>query len=151
MSPNLKAFLDMIAFSEGTDNGKQATKNHGYDVIVGGSNFDDYSDHPNKLVWIKQGLASTAAGRYQLLSRYWKVYKQQLGLKDFGPDSQDAVAIQQIKECKALDYVEKGYIDEAIRRCAHIWASLPNAGYSQHENSMDSLLAVYKQDGGTVA
>lgn len=151
MSPNLKAFLDMIAFSEGTDNGKQATKNHGYDVIVGGSNFEDYSDHPNKLVWIKQGLASTAAGRYQLLSRYWKVYKQQLGLKDFGPDSQDAVAIQQIKECKALDYVEKGYIDEAIRRCSHIWASLPGAGYGQHENSMDSLLAVYKQDGGTVA
>ena len=31
-----KAFLDMLAF-EGTDNGRQKTRNHGYDVIVGES------------------------------------------------------------------------------------------------------------------
>ena len=31
-----KAFLDMLAWSEGTDNGRQKTGNHGYDVIVGG-------------------------------------------------------------------------------------------------------------------
>lgn len=31
-----KAFLDMVAWSEGTDNGRQPTRNHGYDVIVGG-------------------------------------------------------------------------------------------------------------------
>ena len=30
-----KAFLDMLAWSEGTDNGRQKTRNHGYDVIVG--------------------------------------------------------------------------------------------------------------------
>ena len=28
------AFLDMLAWSEGTDNGRQKTRNHGYDVIV---------------------------------------------------------------------------------------------------------------------
>ena len=26
-----KAFLDMLAWSEGTDNGRQKTRNHGYD------------------------------------------------------------------------------------------------------------------------
>ena len=31
-----KAFLDMLAWSEGTDNGRQKTRNHGYDVIVQG-------------------------------------------------------------------------------------------------------------------
>ena len=31
-----KAFLDMLARSEGTDNGTSETRNHGYDVIVGG-------------------------------------------------------------------------------------------------------------------
>ena len=31
-----KAFLDMLAWSEGTDNGRWKTRNHGYDVIVGG-------------------------------------------------------------------------------------------------------------------
>lgn len=140
----------MIAYSEGTDNGKQPTKDHGYDVIVGGANFDGYADHPRKIVWIKQGLASTAAGRYQLLSRYWDAYRKQLNLSDFGPDSQDAVAIQQIKECKALDDIENGRIPLAISKCSHIWASLPGAGYNQHENDLGSLLAVYKKDGGTV-
>ena len=45
-----KAFLDMLAWSEGTDNGRQKTRNHGYDVIVGGELFTDYSDHSRKLV-----------------------------------------------------------------------------------------------------
>ena len=40
-----KAFLDMLAWSEGIDNGRQKTRNHGYDVIVGGELFTDYSDH----------------------------------------------------------------------------------------------------------
>ena len=26
----------MLAWSEGTDNGRQKTRNHGYDVVVGG-------------------------------------------------------------------------------------------------------------------
>ena len=35
-----KAFLGILAWSEeGTDNGRQKTRNHGYDVIVGGELF----------------------------------------------------------------------------------------------------------------
>ncbi|MCC7886454.1 lysozyme, partial [Escherichia coli] len=49
LNPQRKAFLDMLAWSEGTDNGRQPTRNHGYDVIVGGELFTDYSDHPRKL------------------------------------------------------------------------------------------------------
>jgi lysozyme len=147
MSPNLKAFLDMIAVSEGT----KGKGNDGYNVIVGGSLFTDYADHPKKLIWIRDGLASTAAGRYQLLGRYWDVYKKQLGLSDFSPASQDAVAIQQIKERGALPDIEKGYINVAIDKCKNIWASLPGAGYGQHENNVDKLIAAYKTAGGTVA
>ncbi|MGL3215173.1 hypothetical protein [Bradyrhizobium sp. BR 1433] len=62
-----KAFLDMLAWSEGTDNGRQKTRNHGYDVIVGESYLSDYSDHPRKLVTLNPKLKSTGAGRYQLL------------------------------------------------------------------------------------
>ena len=41
-----KAFLDMLAWSEESDNGRQKTRNHGYDVIVGGGElFTDYPDH----------------------------------------------------------------------------------------------------------
>ena len=30
----------MPVWSEGTDNGRQKTRNHGYDVIVGGEHID---------------------------------------------------------------------------------------------------------------
>ena len=147
MSPNLEAFLDMIAVSEGT----KGKGNDGYNVIVGGALFDSYVDHPRKLVWIRPGLASTAAGRYQLLARYWNYYRDFLQLVDFSPASQDAVAIQQIKERKALEDIEKGYISVAIDKCKNIWASLPGANYGQHENNIDKLIAAYKAAGGTVA
>lgn len=151
MNPNLRAFLDMIAKSEGTDDGRQPTKDHGYDVLVGGQNFDSYADHPRQLVTLRGGLASTAAGRYQLLSRYFDAYKKQLGLHDFSPASQDAIAIQQIKECGAIPDIEAGNFAAAVHKCAHIWASLPSAGYGQHENSLASLQTAYINAGGTVA
>ena len=86
----------MLAWSEGTSNGRQKTRNHGYDVIVGRA-VTDYSDHPRKLnVTLNPKLKSTGAGHYQLLSRWWDAYRKQLGLKDFSPKSQDAVALQQV-------------------------------------------------------
>ena len=147
MSPNLKAFLDMIAVSEGT----AGKGDNGYNVIVGGSLFESYDDHPRKLVWLRPGLASTAAGRYQLLSRYYDAYKKQLNLPNFSPLSQDLIAVQQIKERGALQDIEKGYINVAIDKVKNIWASLPGAGYGQHENKVDKLITAYKDAGGTVA
>ena len=74
-----KAFLDMLAWrGRRTDNGRQKTRNHGYDVIVGGELFTDYSDHPHKLVTLNPKLKSTGAGRYQLLSRWWDAYASSL-------------------------------------------------------------------------
>ena len=61
-----KAFLDMLAWSEGTDNGRQRNRNHGYDDVIV---VTDYSDHPRKLVTLNPKLKSTGARRYQLLSR----------------------------------------------------------------------------------
>ena len=80
-----KAFLDMLAWSEGTDNGRQKTEIMVAGVIVGGELFTDYSDHPRKLVTLNPKLKSTGAGRYQLLSRWWDAYRKRLGLKDFSP------------------------------------------------------------------
>ena len=139
-----KAFLDMLAWSEGTDTIGQKTRNHGYDVIVGGELFTDYSDHPRKLVTLNPKLKSTGAGRYQLLSRWWDAYRKQLGLKDFSPKSQDAVALQQIKE-RSLPAIDRG--DIRLRQstsCSNIWASLPGAGYGQFEHKADSLIKIQR-------
>ena len=152
MTPNQKAFLDMIAHSE-IGSALLAVSDNGYNVLVGSTPahpllFDSYADHPNIL---NKACNSTAAGRYQLLHRYFTAYKQQLGLPDFSPSSQDAIALQQIKECRALDAIEAGNIELAINRCAHIWASLPGAGYGQHENNMPTLVAAYLAAGGGIA
>lgn len=148
MSPNLKAFLDMIAVSEGT---VRYGNQNGYNVVVGGGLFSDYSDHPRRLVQVRPGLTSSAAGRYQLLSVYFDPYKKQLHLPDFSPASQDAIAIQQIRECRALPAIEAGNFDRAVALCAHIWASLPGAGYGQHENKIDALRVAYTKAGGVLA
>ena len=72
-----KAFLDMLAWSEGTDNGRQKTRNHGYDVIVGGELFTDYLITLANLS-LNPKLKSTGAGRYQLLSRWWDAFSTRL-------------------------------------------------------------------------
>jgi muramidase (phage lysozyme) len=147
MNTNRQAFLDMIAFSEGT----AGKGDDGYNVIVGGTLFYGYDDHPRRLITLRPGLKSTAAGRYQLLSRYFDVYKKQLNLPDFSPESQDAIAIQQIRECRALDDVDAGRFEESVAKCARIWASFPGAGYRQHENKIEDLRAAYEKAGGTYA
>jgi len=145
--PNVRAFLDMIAWSE---IGTRLLQNSddGYDIIVGGGKFEGYNDHPRKVVDLGNGLRSSAAGRYQILSRYWDHYRIQLQLPDFGPLSQDRYAVQQLKEQRALGLIEAGLFDEAVAKCANIWASLPGAGYGQHENKMQHLRDAYLAAGG---
>jgi muramidase (phage lysozyme) len=111
----------------------------------------NYSKHPNQLIPIHYGLSSTAAGRYQLLSRYYDPYRIMLGLPDFSPDSQDAIALQQIKERGALDDIEAGHFIIAIGKVSNIWASLPGATYGQHTNQMAVLEDAYERAGGQFA
>lgn len=148
-TPNVGAFLDMIAVSEGT----YGKGDDGYNVLVGGKLFDNgYRDHPRILVDLPRlKIKSTAAGRYQLLMRYYDAYKRLLGLPDFSPASQDAIAIQQIKERGALGDIEAGRITSAVGRCKNIWASLPGNNYGQHQHEMKYLLAAYQDAGGTLA
>jgi len=153
MNANVRAFLDMLAWSEiGPD--MLTASDDGYDVIVGSTpghmiQFRNYADHPNIYV---QAVNSTAAGRYQILHRYWPHYKAQLGLSDFGHDAQDAYAIQQIREQRALEPLESGDLETAIARCANIWASLPgDTGYGQHQHTLADLRDVFVQAGGILS
>lgn len=147
MSQNVKAFLDMIAHSEGT----LGRGDDGYNVLVGGKLFTGYADHPRQVVDLGRGLRSTAAGRYQILSRYYDAYKKLLHLPDFGRGSQDAIATKMIREQSAMADVEAGRFDIAVQKCANIWASLPGAGYGQHENKLADLRSVFSKAGGIVA
>lgn len=152
ITSNLRAFLDMVAHSE-IGPALLAKSNNGYNVLVGSTParpllFHGYADHPNIF---NRACNSTAAGRYQLLARYWRAYKGLLHLPDFSPASQDAVALQQIGECGAIPAIEAGRFEDAVQRVARIWASLPGAGYGQHENRLADLASVYRAAGGATA
>lgn len=155
MNANRSAFLDMLGVSEGTSTSR-ITRNHGYDVIVGGiagpEVFTDYADHPfthrAPKVVNSAGLCSTASGKFQIMLRDWPHYKALLNLTDFGPDAQVSVAIQLMRERAALPLIDGGQFAVAVQRCSNLWASLPGAGYQQHENSMDFLRSAYLSAGG---
>ena len=149
---NRVAFLDMVAASE-IGASLLALTDDGYNVLVGATpsnvlTFDSYAAHPNVF---NRALNSTAAGRYQILYRWWRVYQAQLGLPDFSPVSQDRYALQQLRERGALPLIDAGRFELAVERCSSIWASLPGAGYGQHENDLAQLQAAYVAAGGEVA
>jgi muramidase (phage lysozyme) len=162
MNTNRKAFLDMLAVSEGTSTSR-FTKCDGYDIIVVGADgvwelITDFSTHPfanglrpSKVINAESGLISSASGRYQFMKKDWNHYRDTLQLPDFGPESQDKWAIQLIKECRALPAIDAGRFDEAVHLCRKIWASLPGAGYGQHENTLSKLQAAYVKAGGLFA
>ena len=148
ISTNRTAFLTMIAVSEGTEQ----LGDHGYNVLCGGGLFHGYVDHPRKLIKLpKLGIESSAAGRYQIKDGIYDFYKQVLGVPDFSPASQDKIALHLIKECHALEVIDAGHINHALMLCKSRWASLPGAGYGQHENSVAQCEEAFKQAGGIVA
>jgi muramidase (phage lysozyme) len=112
--PNLRAFMDMIAVSE-IGAKLLAASDDGYNVLVGGKLFTGYADHPRQLITLNPKLKSSAAGRYQLLARYFDAYKAQLHLLDFSPESQDAICLQQIREQRALEAIVAGKFEVAVQ------------------------------------
>jgi len=152
--PNVRAFLDMIAVSEGT----KGRGDDGYNVVVGGRLFSDYSQHPRIVVATRYG-NSDAAGRYQIMAAVpgqiktdtWDWVSRSLGLPDFSPASQDAAAVELIRRRGALSDVQAGNIARAIYRCRQEWASLPGSPYGQRTQQIDTLIAAYQNAGGNLA
>ena len=127
------------------------TRNHGYDVIVGGELFTDYSRSPSQTCHAKtQNPNQQAPDATSFFSRWWDALTASSWPERLLSESQDAVALQQIKERGALPMIDRGDIRQAIDRCSNIWASLPGAGYGQFEHKADSLIAKFKEAGGTV-
>lgn len=151
--PNVKAFLDMLAVSEGTV--KYGAKD-GYDVLFGGETFDNgFVDHPRIKVTRRMGgksITSTAAGRYQHLARTWDDIVKRYGFRGrFTPEAQDLAAIKLIQERRAYEDVKAGRFTVAVEKCRNIWASLPGAGYGQPEHKLETLVTAYQKAGGQLS
>ena len=118
--------------------------------------FKDFSDHPfargRKFKVInRKGLTSNASGRYQQMLNDWSHFRLLLKLPDFSPISQDLLALQHIRECRALPDVHAGRIESATEKCRKIWASLPGAGYGQREHRIEDMIKQFRLAGGTLS
>ena len=106
-----KAFLDMLAWSEGTDNGRQKTRNHGYDVIVGGELFTGLPGSPSQTCHAKpKTQIKQAPDATSFFPVGGMLYRKQFGLKDFSPKSQTP-ALQQIKERGVISLIYREEIN----------------------------------------
>jgi muramidase (phage lysozyme) len=133
-TPNMRAFLDVIAYAEGTES------HYNYSFTF--RTFSSYSDHP-RAVYCSGGYCSDAAGRYQFLSTTWDDVRTEIGVRTFVPANQDSGAMQLIKWRNAFAIVQniKSFadFDEAIYRCSAEWASLPYSPYGQPRVSIKVL------------
>ena len=148
----LKAFRDTLAYAEGTDKpGFQPTRFWGYDVIVGGSLFLDFRDHPRVLITLpKLGIKSSAAGRYQFIRATWDSLRSRLRLTDFSPPSQDKACDELLRECGATTLLAQGKFDEACYAANKIWASLPGSPYGQRTENIATLRRIFTAKGGVI-
>ena len=146
---NQRKAFDMLAWSEGTDNGTSENQKSWLWRHCRRRAIYWLPDHPRKLVTLNPKLKSTGAGRYQLLSRWWDAYRKQLGRwKTF---QQSDAALQQIMSKGALHLWLIVVISVGNRPLVKISASrCRGAGYGQFEHKADSLIAKFKEAGGTV-
>jgi len=149
---NRAAFLDTIAWSE-IGAALLAESDNGYNVDVGSTPthpilFSSYAAHP---AIFDEALDSTAAGRYQIIRGMFNIYKIRLSLPDFSPSSQDAIALQMLKERADLTLIDAGKFQAAILAASPIWASFPGSTAGQHTQTFTDLANAYKAAGGTIS
>lgn len=151
MKPYQTALLDTIA---GPESGGR------YNVIYGGQQFSDMSDHPRAAVPITSGpnagKTSSAAGKYQFLGSTWDEYKNKLGLPDFSPASQDkaawALAADTFKSKTGQDLgavLQSGdpqAIAQVGKVLSPIWTSLP--GGIEAGTDTNRFVSAFQQAAG---
>src|SRR5437016_1631760 len=112
-NPRVRAFLDMIAYAEGTQH------DLGYRTQFTGVFFHNFNDHPRKKLcgYLKgKEICSTAAGRYQFLQKTWDAVAPRIEARNFSPIYQDYAAIELMRQNDALQDILEGKIGKAIKK-----------------------------------
>ena len=122
-----------------------------YDILYGGGAFSDYSTHPNVRVPFhnprKPGDGnndfSTAAGAYQINFPTYTDFAGRLGVNDFSPETQNAIATAILKQSGAYDAIIAGDIPGALQLASKRWASLPGSTAGQNPQSQITAMATF--------
>ena len=135
-NPNVRKFLDLISYTEGT-------QGNGYRTAFGGGKLNSLNDHPRYSKSFRQtdgkSNKTSAAGRYQFVSKTWDGVARQYGLRDFSPQNQDLGAVALLFQRGAIPALLKGDYQTAIRKTGDEWASLPSSNYKQNKRSWDNV------------
>lgn len=145
------AHRNVLAFNAVRDlgeHGPNADSPDRYRTMFGGEKFDAPPwEHPRRKI-TRNGLTSTAAGGPQFLAGTWDDMVRVYGFEDFSPACQEEAAVGLYVLRGALDDIIAGRFEEAIRKCAKEWASLPGSPYGQPTLTMDAARDRYLQRGG---
>lgn len=148
-NPNVQRGLAVIRATEGT-----SRRANPYAVGYGFNHINDLSWHPgvSRGFTTKSGKSqkTTAAGAYQFLSKTWNGVASRLGLKNFGPRSQDIAAVALIDARGGLNSLVKGDLRGFINAVGPEWASLPTApkAYDQPTKSWGDVQRAWDRAGG---
>ena len=116
-----KAFLgDMLAWSEGTDNGRQKTRKP---LLYGRHCSEHTTDYSDRIFATCRQTQNLQINRRRTLPASFPLVwclPQSAWPERLLSKSQDAVALQQIKERGALPMIDRGDIRQAIDRCSNI-------------------------------
>ena len=144
-----KAFLDMLAWSEGTDNGCRKRKSWLWRHCRRRAIYRLLRS-PSQTCHAKPKTQSTGAGRYQLLSRWWDAYRKQLGLKALSPK------VRTLWHCSRLRsvalYLWLIVVISVRQSTVAAISGLHCRALVMVSSSirLDSLIAKFKEAGGTV-
>lgn len=127
VGPNCTKLLDTISYAEGTDRYPEG----GYLTQFSGKQFTNTSAHPDEKIKSKNGIVSSAAGRYQILK---KTYTD-IGMENMTPAEQDRGALKLIQrrlKLKSPEEVESylsknGIDDKALDSLSREWASITDS------------------------
>ena len=142
LSAKEQALLNTIRFAEGTYD------EVGYRKHFGGSLFDDFTKHPDK-VKAAGGYRSAAAGGYQFMPATWAAAQRATGVPDFSPVSQDAAALYLIKQRGVDPNKMNELTPEIANALAPEWASFPTlkgvSYYGQPNKKVSALQQFYNR------
>ena len=144
LNENARRWLRAIADAEGTLRNNEI----GYNIMFGGGTFKDLSKHPDKVIRTPR-YASAAAGAYQFMPATWAEAERALGLKDFGPLSQD-LAARYLAKRRGVDIDTAPITPENVAKLAPEWAALPTLeGKSYYNQPVVSFSRVQQAGGAT--
>jgi lysozyme len=157
---NVRAFLYLLRNTEHTRS--DAATGRAYSTFYGGAQFKNLADHPvltgemrgvqlPAKMCVAAGFAdgicvSTAAGAYQFIVPTWNNMRGiSPRLPDFSPASQDVAAVRLLRKIGALEPLQMGNLDAALRKASSQWASLPYSTAQQNPKSLQTAVSLFAE------